>query len=126
MGDNDNKKNLIGNKCKKCGQVYFPKKFLLCSSCFSEDSLEDVRLSGRGKLYAFSIARTAPPAYSRFDLPYGFGYVDLEEGVRVFSMFMDCEPFEEKLRIGCPMEVVYLDEKASGEQGTIEYKFRPV
>ena len=43
---------LLGNKCKSCGRLYFPK-VQFCFNCFSKD-MEEIALSRRGKLYTFT------------------------------------------------------------------------
>jgi uncharacterized OB-fold protein len=44
---------LIGGKCKKCGLVFFPKAFV-CFNCRVMDSIEEISLNSRGKLWSFS------------------------------------------------------------------------
>jgi uncharacterized OB-fold protein len=59
--------------------------------------------------------------------PLSTGYVDLPEGVRLFAQFTDCDPAEEKLKLG--MEVEMTVQKMSdifGVREFIGYKFRPV
>ncbi|MDO8691521.1 MAG: Zn-ribbon domain-containing OB-fold protein [Dehalococcoidia bacterium] len=74
-------KALAGSRCPQCGRVYFPRK-KVCVQCFQTGQMEDTALSRRGKLYTFTVAEAGPPGFS---VPYAFGYVDLPEGIRVFS-----------------------------------------
>lgn len=113
---------LLGSQCKRCGKVYFPRK-MVCPECFV-DEMEERALSGRGKLYSFTITTVAP---SGFEVPYAFGWVDLDEGPRAFSLLCDCEPFEEKLRLDMPVEMVIgrLRKDETGQE-IMGYKFRPV
>jgi len=90
---------LAGNRCDGCGQVYFPKALKGCLNCF-EPELTEVRLSQRGALYSYTIVHM--PA-SGFEPPYAVGYVDLPEGIRVFTPLemVENRPF----RVGMEMEV---------------------
>lgn len=114
---------LVGSKCRRCGKVYFPRK-RFCFNCMSDET-EIVPLSRRGKIVTFTIARQTY-TYG-IPVPYAFGYVDLPEGVRLFTIFTDCEPFEEKLKIGGEVEWVIRKFKED-EMGNdiIGYMFRPV
>ncbi|MDY6969385.1 MAG: Zn-ribbon domain-containing OB-fold protein [Spirochaetota bacterium] len=78
----DDKPHLVASKCKKCSNYFFPKK-PLCPDCFEEGLLEDVFLSEEGVIYTYCIVRAAPVG---FDSPYVLGYIDLPEGIRIFSM----------------------------------------
>jgi uncharacterized OB-fold protein len=71
---------LQGNRCSKCGQTFFPR-VNLCLECCS-DEMEEVPLSNRGKLFSYSVIGM-PSVH--FKAPYAVGYVDLPEGVRVFT-----------------------------------------
>nr|MDO8135488.1 OB-fold domain-containing protein [Candidatus Njordarchaeum guaymaensis] len=111
---------LIGCKCKTCGKVFFPRK-KLCTSCLTWDNMEDTALSRRAKIFAWTVSHM----YGLTPLPTG--YVDLPEGVRLFAQFTDCEPPEEKLKLG--MEVEMVVQKMSdifGVREFIGYKFKPV
>jgi len=111
---------LIGCKCKTCGKVYFPRK-KLCTSCLTWDNMEDTQLSRRGKIFAWTVSHM----YGLTPLPTG--YVDLPEEVRLFAQFTDCEPPEEKLKLG--MEVEMVVQKMSdifGVREFIGYKFKPL
>ena len=72
---------LFGSRCKVCAQMSFPPR-KVCSKCFSEE-MESIPLSSRGKLYTYTIIGYPPPGLAA---PYAIGYVDLPEGVRVFSI----------------------------------------
>jgi len=72
---------LVGGRCKACGKVFFPR-FNTCPSCATRQSMAEVRLSRRGKLYSYSIIHVDTPG---FKAPYAVGYVDLPEGPRVFG-----------------------------------------
>ena len=110
---------LLANKCKSCGQTFFPKA-QLCLSCFQED-MEEITLSRKGKLYSYTVAHMPS---THFEPPYAIGYVDMPEGVRVFAPLIMME--DKPLQVDMDMEMVI--EKLWEEKGkdVIGYKFKPV
>lgn len=71
---------LKGYRCKKCGQLDFPK-LSPCPNCWGEE-FEVVPLSRRGKLYSYTDIFVGPPGQAT---PYIIGYVDLPENLRIFA-----------------------------------------
>jgi uncharacterized OB-fold protein len=113
---------LKGSMCKVCKKKYFPKKDV-CPRCFDSD-LEDVPLSKRGKLHTYTCAVLGP---SEMEKPYIMGFIDLPEGIKLFSIIIDCEPWDEVLKIGMEMEMVIGKiKKDKCGNGIISYLFRPV
>ena len=45
---------LEGHKCSKCGAIFLGER-KVCSSCFSRDTLEAVKLNNTGKLYSIQL-----------------------------------------------------------------------
>lgn len=78
----DNETHLVASKCNKCGVYFFPKRHI-CPNCFEEGTLEDKYLSNEASIYTYCVVRAAPVG---FDSPYILGYVDLPEGIRIFTM----------------------------------------
>jgi uncharacterized OB-fold protein len=111
---------LIGTRCKRCSQTSFPFR-AVCANCFSEE-MEHIPLSTKGKLYSYTIIGYPPPGLTA---PYAIGYVDLPEGVRVFSILTGWNPGT--LKVGMDVELV-LDTFRQDKEGNelITYKFRPV
>ena len=111
---------LIGSRCRNCQDVMFPQR-PICLNCFGED-LEQVRLSFRGRLFTFTINHQGP---REFPTPYASGFVDLPEGVRIYSLLTDWEA--KGLKIGIEMELVIEKIKEDSEGNIVMgYKFRPV
>jgi uncharacterized OB-fold protein len=110
---------LLANKCQDCGQVFFPKA-LICYSCFG-NKMQDMTLSSRGKLYSYT---TAYMPSTHFEPPYGVGYVDMPEGVRIFTplKIVANKPF----KVGMEMEVVIEKLWQEDDKEIIGYKFKPV
>jgi len=113
---------VVGSRCRKCGRVYFPLK-RACPDCMVWDEMDEVPLSKKGKLVSYSVSRDP---LRGFPIPYAFGYVMLPEGIMLYSLFTDCEPYEEKLKIGMDMEML-IDFMLTDryENDIICYKFRP-
>lgn len=115
------KPSLIGNRCKLCGNVFFPRRFI-CPDCFEEGTLQTVHLGRRGKLYTFCILERGPLG---FDAPYAVGYIDLPEGLRIYSILTEASI--ERLKIGMEMELVIEKIRIDLEGNEIiGYKFKPV
>lgn len=114
--------DVVGVRCRQCGRVYFPKK-RVCVDCLVWDDVEEVPLSKEGKLISYSVSRDP---LRGFPIPYAFGYVMLPEGIMIYSLFTDCEPFEEKLKIGMEMEMV-MDYMMTDrfENDIVCFKFKP-
>ncbi len=73
--------SLIGMRCSHCSTKAFPAR-TVCSCCGAQEGLEPARLSPRGTLYTYTEVHAAP---KDFPTPYVLGFVDLEDGVRVFG-----------------------------------------
>lgn len=71
---------LVAGCCRSCGTRMFPK-MAVCSSCMSEDMAEE-DLPATGTLYSFTQVHVGPAQWLK---PLTVGYVDLPNGVRVFS-----------------------------------------
>lgn len=114
---------LIGSRCKECGRVYFPKRFV-CPVCMGGESIEETALSTRGRIDTFSVVHVAPVG---FKAPYIQAFVDLPEGPRVFTLITGCEPLRNELQEGEEVELV-ITKVAEDEKGNdlIGYQFRPV
>ena len=68
--------------------------------CFNKD-MEEIALSRRGKLYAYTIGHMAS---MHFQPSYAVGFVDMPEGVRVFAPLKMTEGKPSK--VGMDVEVV--------------------
>ncbi len=114
------KPHLIGSRCGNCQEVMFPPR-PICMNCLGKD-LEQVTLSSKGKLFTYTINHQGP---SEFSTPYASGFVDLPEGVRIYSLLTDWKA--KGLEIGSEMELVIEEIKKDNEGNiVVGYKFRPV
>ncbi len=73
---------LCAARCSVCGELHFPAgrdcPFCGSNSCLGEE------IGARGRLHVGTVVRNPPPGYSG-PVPYGFGLVDTDEGLRVVS-----------------------------------------
>lgn len=110
---------LLANKCKSCGQVFFPKA-VFCLTCLNED-MQELKLSRKGKLYSYTIGHMPS---THFMPPYAIGFVDMPEGVKIFAPLKMTE--DKPFKIGMDMEVVIEKLWQEGDTEVIGYKFQPV
>ena len=97
---------LLIKRCSGCGRAFFyPRPF--CPRCWSESTVWE-EASGRGTLYTWSTVyqNDLPPWGER--VPYVAAIVDLEEGPRMMSNVVDCDP--DALRVGMPLRVAFREE----------------
>ena len=107
---------LLLKRCDDCSTViWYPRSF--CPAC-SSMSTSWFEASGRGTVYTFTIVHKARGPWAG-SAPYVTAYVELEEGPRVMTNVVDCEPSE--VTVGMPVEVVFHD---TGD-GAALYRFRP-
>jgi uncharacterized OB-fold protein len=89
---------LLLRHCEACGRSHhYPRP--ICPHCGS-DRTAWRQASGQGTIHTFSVMR-------RIDEPYAIGYVDLAEGCRMLTQFVDAE--FDALRIGAPVQVAFRD-----------------
>jgi uncharacterized OB-fold protein len=92
-------------KCRECGDVrYYPRA--MCTNCMSSNT-EWVKCSGRGKVYTFTATYQNNVPGFRESLPYIMAYVELDEGIKMLTNLVDCQP--DQVKIDMPVEVVYED-----------------
>ena len=112
-------KSLLANKCKSCGQIFFPKVHF-CFNCMNED-MEGMTLSHRGRLNTYTIGNMAS---MQFQPPYAIGFIDMPEGIRIFAplkMVVD-KPF----KIGMEMEMIIEMLWQEDDKQIMGYMFKPL
>ena len=116
---------LEGHKCSKCDAMFLGER-KVCSSCFSRDSLEAVKLNNTGKLYSYSIVFRSFPG---IDVPYISAIVDLDGGGTIKGNLIDVEPDPEKIKFDMPVEIIFddaLGRKDAEGNSYISYFFKPI
>jgi uncharacterized OB-fold protein len=92
---------LIGALCSACDRRSFPHGDT-CPWCGAEATSE-VLLASTGTLWAWTAVTAAPPGYSGA-VPYGFGVVQVDDGVRVITRLTESDPGA--MSFGQPMALV--------------------
>ncbi|MEY2966235.1 MAG: hypothetical protein RLY50_285 [Actinomycetota bacterium] len=108
---------LVLQKCSSCDTVAWPIR-RHCPTCWTE-TLVEFDASGRGKVYSFTVVRKGRMDYKDAS-PFVVAYVELDEGPRVMTNIVECEPDE--VAVDMPVEVVFHD---TGH-GQSLYRFRLV
>jgi uncharacterized OB-fold protein len=93
-------------KCNTCGAWYFPPAY--CKNHKNEPffgSLSWTAASGRGKIVAFNITRTALRAAFKDDVPYVYALIRLEEGPIISSNIINCDA--NSVYIDMPVSIVF-------------------
>ena len=94
---------LVVKSCTACKELHhYPRA--LCPHCFS-DKTEWKQMSGKGKIYSYTVMRRAP-------VPYAIAYVTLDEGVTMLTNIVDCDL--DTLKIGQAVSVVFKPTEDSG------------
>jgi uncharacterized OB-fold protein len=104
-------------RCNACSAwIWYPRA--LCPACGGLDtSWQDV--SGRGRIYSYTVVRKSGlPGWSDA-VPYVVAYVELEEGPRVMTNIVGCDP--DALSIGTRVRVVM----PTGADGGAVFRFEP-
>ncbi len=116
---------LEANKCKKCGKVNFPPR-LVCPNCGSEE-FEAYTLPTRGKIATYTVVRT-PPTNFKLQKPIVLAIVELEDGTRIMCQVTDLPPYvtnyDEIIKIGAPVELVFRKIFSEGEAGIHVYGYK--
>jgi uncharacterized OB-fold protein len=103
-------------RCDDCNfYIFYPRE--RCPACRSE-RVTWTACSGRGSVYSFTVTRRIPGRF-REHTPFVLAYVELEEGPRMMTNIVDCDP--DQVRIGMPV-VVSFDPT---EEGPAIPRFRP-
>ncbi len=95
--------------CEGCQRwIFYPR--LACPHC-SRDAPGWRQASGRGRIYSFTVVQANPPSAFAARLPYVVAVIILDEGVRLLSNVVQCDPAT--LRCEQPVEVAFevLDEE---------------
>lgn len=101
---------LVIQRCQRCGnrQLYPRDRCLMCRS-----TVEWVEASGRGTVYSYTVIRQQYARPFRDWVPYVVALVDLEEGPRVMTNIVGCEP--DAVRVGMAVRATF--EVVSDEAG---------
>ena len=112
---------LLAARCTACGKPHFPRG-PVCPYC-GEASCVDAAVGPDARLCLYTAVLTRPPGY-RGDVPYGFGVVELDGGLRVIARLTESRL--ERLRPGLPLRLV-VEPLFTDDDGrsVLSYAFRP-
>lgn len=94
---------LLIQHCKDCNaNIFYPRK--VCPECWSKN-MDWITASGKAKVYMFSTAYDMVEPKFIADLPYTLAYVNLEEGIRMMTRIVECDPAD--IHIDMEVEVIF-------------------
>ncbi len=111
------RREIVLQRCRDCGAVQHRPRGL-CVSCLS-DRIEHFTASGRGTVHTCTVTHQNQAPAFREALPYVLAYVELEEGPRLLTNVVGCDP--EQVCIGMPVRVDF----AAAEGDVAVPRFRP-
>ncbi|MBX3027633.1 OB-fold domain-containing protein [bacterium] len=112
---------LLGARCPDCERWHFPAD-ADCPYC-SGERCQTAALSDRGTLCLFTGVNNRPPGYLG-EVPFGFGVVELPEGLRLIARLTEADPT--KLRAGMAMRLVIVPLHVDDEgREVVSYAFAP-
>lgn len=91
--------------CNACGHFWFPPSSR-CPQCLSTDC-EWQAVSGRGKVWSWIVMHQRYFAAFESEIPYNVAYVQLDEGPKLMTNLVDCDPAD--IRCDMPVQVVFED-----------------
>lgn len=104
-------------RCRQCSFViWYPRQF--CPDC-GHNCVDWFEASGHGSIYSFTNVRRGEGAY-RETPNYVLAFVELQEGPRVLTNIIDCDPAQ--LYIGQSVSAVFCD---AGDEAAL-LRFRPI
>ena len=117
----DGEIRLLGGFSSTSGKYHFPR--LPACPYTGADDVEAVELSDRGTLWGWTAVTAPPPGYQG-DVPFGFGIVELPEGLRVITRLT--EPAPDRLQRGQAMRLVIAPLHVDDEgRSVVTYAFTP-
>jgi len=97
----DDGPRLIAARCAACARLQFPATSS-CPYC-GHDGCDEALLGPEATLFLFTTIASRPPGY-RGAVPFGFGVVELPEGLRIVTRLADTNAAA--WRVGLPMRLV--------------------
>ena len=108
---------LLAYRCLNCGAYY--SVVIECVKC-SAPHMEWVKVSGKGKVYTYTVYHQLYNPVWKEEIPYNAAWVQMDEGPLILTNIAGIK--NEDLRVGLPVEVIYDDVT---EEVTLP-KFKPV
>jgi uncharacterized OB-fold protein len=96
-------RRLLAQRCTNCGELRYPIS-AICPNCLAKTT-EWQELSGRGELFSFIVIHRGYHPYWAERIPYNVAFVELEEGLRMFSNIVGTP--NERLCVGQKVKVAF-------------------
>lgn len=96
---------LVLQRCTQCGLVQHRPRGL-CAHCLDDSYLEHFVASGSGTVYSFTVTEQNQAKGFVEACPYVMAFVTLDEGPRILSVIVDCEPDEVSIGVRVQVEFV--------------------
>ena len=91
-------------RCDACDTaIFFPRE--VCPTCLSSDSLTWRESTGAGTIYAASVQEKPGNPMMADKVPYVVALVELEDGIRLMSNVVNCEPYD--ATVGKPVKLTW-------------------
>ena len=112
---------LLAARCSACAALHFPAS-PTCPYCGAPDATTTL-VGPEGCLRLCTVVSNRPPGY-RGPVPYGFGVVELADGLRVITRLTESDPA--RLRPGLAVRLV-VEPLYADDDGTpvLSYAFAP-
>ena len=94
---------LVIQRCDDCNEYqWYPRG--ICANCWSEN-IQWVQSSGHGTVWTYTVTNQNRTTGFEEMVPYVLALVELDEGVRMFTNIVDCNPAD--VSIGMEVEVTF-------------------
>jgi uncharacterized OB-fold protein len=115
--------NLIGTKCEKCGEYFYPPRNM-CPRCRRNGKIVPFKFGGTGEVLTYTIVHSSTKDFARHT-PYILAIIKLDEGPRLTSQVI-CD--HKDIRIGLKVKSAFRKLGEESEKGMIYYgtKFVPL
>ena len=108
---------LVIQKCDSCQEYQFYPRGI-CAHCWSND-IKWIKATGKGTVWSYTITHQNRTLGFAQDIPYVLALVQLDEGVKMFTNIVECDP--NIVTIGMPVEVTFIQ---ANNQISVPY-FKP-
>ena len=82
---------LVLKRCEACGLVQHRPRGV-CAHCLDGSALTHFTASGSGEIYSFTVTEQNQAKGFAEACPYVMAYVKLNEGPRLLTVIVDCDP----------------------------------
>jgi len=104
---------LVLQKCTTCGLVQHRPRGV-CAHCLDSRGLEHFVASGRGLIYSYTVTEQNQAKGFVEACPYIMAYVTLDEGPRLLTVIVDCEP--DAVAIGMPVAAGFASQERDDDE----------